>query len=324
MTAPDVSIVIPCHNYAAYLPACLVSVRRQQLDAGSFEVIAIDDASTDDTWDVLQRYAGWTALRAYREQSNQGYVAVYRRGMSLACGRALVPLDADDLVVQADAVRRQLALLDAHPRVAFVHSAYREIDGSGRTIGERHPERTTGVRTGRTAFRRLLLGNFVQHSGTLIRRDAYEAVGGYDEHLTNSIDWDLWLRLAKTNDVAYIDEPLYAYRLHPWNMHKRMSRPGSHERILAEVFAVIDNATRDEPRAVRDRAYAEAHAMTATFLFADFRFASGIERLGRALTTDPSIVLRQHFREALARLVVGRVLGRRGYALARRLHRRSA
>lgn len=324
MTTPDVSIVIPCHNYAAYLAACLESVRNQQLDAASLEVIAIDDASTDDTWKILQSYSGWSALRAYREESNVGYVAIYRRGMSLARGRALVPLDADDLVVERDAIRRQLALLDAHPRVAFVHSAYREIDGKGRAIGERHPERTTGVRGGRSTFRRLLHGNFVQHSGTLIRREAYEAVGGYDGRLTNSIDWDLWLRLAKASDVAYIDEPLYAYRLHPRNMHKRMSQPGSHERILAEIFAVIDSATGDEPRAERDRAYAEAHAMTATFLFSDFRFASGIERLRRAVATDPTIVMRQHFREALVRLVVGRLLGRRGYALARRLYRRSA
>lgn len=324
MTMPDVSIVIPCHNYAGYLPACLESVRNQQLDAASLEVIVIDDASTDDTWKVLRGYSDWPALRAYREESNLGYVAVYRRGMSLARGRALVPLDADDLVVGRDAVRRQLALLDAHPSVAFVHSAYHEIDGSGRTIGERHPERSSGIRPGRSTFRRLLHGNFVQHSGTLIRREAYEAVGGYNERLTNSIDWDLWLRLAKTNDVAYIDEPLYAYRLHPSNMHKRVSQPSSHERILAEIFGVIDSATLDEPRAERDRAYAEAHAMTATFLFAEFRFASGIERLRRAVATDPGIVLRQHFREALVRLVVGRLLGRRGYALARRLSRRSA
>lgn len=321
MTEPAISIVIPCHNYAQYLPDCLASVRQQQIDETLIEVIAIDDASTDGTWEVLQEVRDWPVLRTYQETTNKGYVYIYRLGMSLARGRTVVPLDADDLIVEPSALASQLAMLDAHPDTAFVHSAYVEIDGAGRTTKVRRPDRRSGVVSGPVAFRRLLRGNFVQHTGTMIRRSAYEAIGGYDERLRNSIDWDLWLRLAKRYDVAYLREPLYAYRIHGENMHQRVSRPGSHAQILKEVFSVIDSATSDQPRSLRRLAHAEAHAMTASFYFTEQRGAEAGVKLAQSVWTHPAVLLSSNFRQALARAVPA-LMGRRGYQWARSAYRR--
>lgn len=316
---PAVSIIIPCHDYAEYVGAAIESVLSQTLR--NREVIVIDDASTDCSWDVLQRYRAEPGVRLVRERANQGYVRTYRRGMEMARGRALVPLDADDLVLNPDALRLELELLDADERVAIVHSAYVEIDADGRRLREHHPARATGIVSARDAFRPLVLRNRIQHSGTLIRRSAYMEVGGYDASLMNPIDWDLWLRLTRRYAVGYVDQPLFAYRIHGRNMHREIRADESRRRrIEREILAVIDRATAEDRR-LRSAARAEAHAVMAAAHFAAGHRREGTRSLCRAIAEDPRVAVRSAFLGAFVRGVAA-ALGRRMYASLTRIARR--
>lgn len=321
---PLISVIVPCHNYGRFVPVCLESVLRQRLAGAAIELIVIDDASTDDSWGVLQQYRDVPRIRLFREERNQGYVRVYRRGMEAATGHYVLPLDADDFVVNERAFELQLALMDRSESVGFVHSDTRVVDDAGRTLRDGRAWSRTGIVPSAEAFRRLLLRNSVQHSGTLIRRDAYNAVGGYDPSLVNSIDWDLWLKLSRRYDVGYIAQPLYAYRLHDRNMHQRVTiSPKNRAVVLAEVFMVLDRASAGAPKALRRRALAEAHLLTAAAHFYGFRQGPGWRSLATAAWLRPAIVARAGFWAAVARSGAGLVLGRRGYralaGIARRI-----
>jgi len=314
---PAVSIVIPCHNYGGYIAMCIDSVLAQTLPADRREIIVIDDASTDSSWDVVQRYRDVAGVRLFREERNRGYVAVYRRGMDMANAPFLLPLDADDYIADPDALRSQLELMG--DQVGFVHSATLEVDAEGRPIRTRKMWRGTGVVRSRVAFARLLMGNSVQHTGTLIRRSAYRAVGGYDPSLFNSIDWDLWLRIARRYDVGHIDRPLYAYRLHGANMHRqRTATSTERDAVLAEVLRVVERASEGVERSLRRRARAQALVSMASFHFAGGRGGEGARALARAMRADATIASQRVFWDAVARLVVS---GTGGYRVIRALRR---
>ena len=310
-------MVVPCHNYGRYLRTCLDSVFAQTIPRERVEIIAVDDASTDESPEILAEYAGRGVI-VLTEPVNRGYVRAYRRGMALASGRLLLPLDADDLIADEDAIRSQVAMIDASDRIGFVHSTCYEVDATGRRLRVRPAWEHSGVYRSEQAFRKLLTGNSVQHTGTLMRRDAYVAVGGYDEALRNSVDWDLWLRLSRWYDVGFIDRPLYAYRLHGANMHQRVTETREERELVhAEMFTVIDQATADRPRRERRHAYAEARLLLANAHLSNFRTRDGVRSLGQAIRLHPPVTARVAFWAAIGRLALRAVIGRRGYDFIR-------
>src|SRR5262245_16238296 len=125
---PSISVVIPCFNYARYLGDCLDSIFRQ-VDAPGFEVVAVDDASTDDTLDVLGRIRD-PRLRVVRNPKNLGHVATINRGLSLTRGAIVSRIDPDDryhphfMATIGERFRR-------HPGVGLVYGRAAIIDEKG-------------------------------------------------------------------------------------------------------------------------------------------------------------------------------------------------
>lgn len=306
------------------MSACIESVLDQDLAGSAVEVIAIDDASSDGSWSALQRYAGTPGVRLLREEGNRGYVATYRRGMAMARGRYLVPLDADDLILERDALTRQVEIAERHRGVGLVHSHTQDIDHAGRPLRVRAGWSEDGIVPSAVAFQRLLMGNSIQHTGTLMRREAYEAVGGYDASLVNSIDWDLWLRIARTWDVGHIRRALYAYRLHGRNMHQRVARSDDGgQTVRREIFSVLDRATSDVPARRRALAIAQAHLVMANALFNDVSRGLGWHHLWRAVRHSPAVVGGRLFWEAALRGIIVSLVGGRGIDAIRSRLRRS-
>jgi hypothetical protein len=171
-------------------------------------------------------------------------------------------LAADDFCLRTDAVERQVAVFDAHPRVGFVYSAYCMVDEHSRPFRNFEPWPADYVRDGFTEFRELLGKNYVPHSGTLVRRSVHEQIGWYDPALPHAGDWDLWLRVACVADVGYIAEPLYAYRVHGSNMSiKRYSPAHENGEVLLTVekaFAGLPASAPADIRANRERWLNEA------------------------------------------------------------------
>lgn len=233
MSAPPwLSVVVPTYNGADLLPAALDSVAAQ-LEPG-VEVIAVDDGSTDGTPDVLARYADRLPLTVVRRKVGN-WVANTNHGLSLARGEFACILHQDDLWLpgRLAAVRRQLA---ATPSLTLLLHATRYIGPCGDDLGPwRCPLPARRPLSSTLVLHRLLVQNFVAVPSALFRRDTALAVGGLDESLWYTADWDFWLKLASAGPTAYLPEKLAAFRVHPASQTAGRSRSANEFRAQLEA-----------------------------------------------------------------------------------------
>ena len=222
MTAPPrVSVVMAVHDGARWLREAVDSALAQTLD--DLELIAIDDGSTDATGDILAGYrdARLTVVRHARA----GLTRSLNRGLRLGAAPLVARLDADDVALP-ERLARQVAFLDAHPEVGVLGTGCREIGASGEVLRVYAPPADdAGIRSA------LIRRNPLVHSSIVMRRQAIEAAGGYDETLPVAQDYDLWLRLSRLTRLANLPEPLVLRRLAP----DRVSVARDTERLRAEM-----------------------------------------------------------------------------------------
>jgi len=196
---PDVSMVIPCFDGGRWLEGAVLSVFEQT--HRSWEVVIVDDGSTDSlTIEILHRLATWPRVRVIR-QDNRGLPAARNAGMAAARGRFVVPLDADD-ELRPRYLEAMLTAIEDHPGAAFAH-CWAELFGDIEAVWIARPTNPYWER----------LGNSVVGC-VLLRREAWQAVGGYDESMVGGHeDWELWLRLAAAGwGRVAVPEPLFRYR----------------------------------------------------------------------------------------------------------------
>jgi GT2 family glycosyltransferase len=188
-TTPIVSVIIPAYNAVTTLRKTLDSVLAQTFT--SFEIIVVDDGSTDATIAVATTVDD-PRVRVLA-QSNAGVSVARNRGAAAARGELLAFLDADDLWA-SDKLACQIAALQAHPDAGLAFSWTAFVDDRGDLLPGGG---VAGRAEGWVFSDLLLLGNFVGNgSAALIRRTAFEAVGGFEPTLRTAEDWDFYLRLA--------------------------------------------------------------------------------------------------------------------------------
>ncbi len=232
---PLLSVTVLNYNYGHFLGQCLRSILSQSLT--DLELIVINDCSTDDSLAVIEPFLADPRVRLVHHEHNRGFVASLAEGAELSRGRYLTVISADDWILSGEAFARQVALLERHPETAFVFTSYRHFDAGRTETSVWRGGPGSYLKDGHAAFADIALSPFLLHSGTIIRRAAYEAVGGYDTSLRYSVDCRMWLGLCHHGWVGYLDEPLYAYRRHGGNMSKH---PQTLRRALAEVLAALD------------------------------------------------------------------------------------
>ena len=204
MSPPALTIVTPCLNAAATIGQTLESVAPQLRDGD--EHLVVDGGSTDGTQELL-RAAGVRFV----SEPDRGLSDAMNKGIELAEGDVLGWLNADDVLLPGalDAVR---AAFQGRPEAEWAAGICTIIDADG-----------TEIRKGVTAYKRALLRryslralltqNFVMAPATFVRRQAYRAVGGFDERFAYSMDYDVWLQLARRGDPVVVDRPLAAFRM---------------------------------------------------------------------------------------------------------------
>src|SRR5690348_9897876 len=136
MAPPLISVLLPVRDAAPYLDAALDSLARQTL--GDFEIIAIDDGSTDGSREILARHAAADPRSSVHAQAAEGLVATLNRGLALAAGTYLARMDADD-VAWPERFAAQAAFLADRSSAALVGGAMQEIDAAGRPGAIRRP-----------------------------------------------------------------------------------------------------------------------------------------------------------------------------------------
>ena len=200
---PLVSVIVNCHNYAGHLRDAVGSVVAQTYT--QFEVLIIDDGSTDGSLKVAQSLAaehGKVSIRVFH-LDDVGPSAARRFGVEQARGRYVLPLDADDKIAPAF-LEKTVPILEANPALGFVYTDTVYFGDS--TQRQSQPDYD---------FNRLCVGNFIAYC-SLIRRSAFEAVDGYDRNNWGYFeDWDFWIRLGEAGWYGYhLAEPLFIYNHH--------------------------------------------------------------------------------------------------------------
>jgi GT2 family glycosyltransferase len=211
-----VSVLLAVHNGADYLQAALESVIAQTFR--SWELIVVDDGSTDDTPTILTQYARRRERMHVLRQTNSGQTRALNAGLAMATGEYIARLDADDVMLPSR-LEQQVSYLDAHPEVVLLGSAAKLIDGSGQPLCTYTPPCEDWP------LRQVLIReNPFVHPSVLMRAVALRSLQGYDERFRICQDYDLWFRLAQMGAIANLAAPLTQLRVHLQKMtwtHKR-------------------------------------------------------------------------------------------------------
>jgi glycosyltransferase involved in cell wall biosynthesis len=210
MRAPRVSVVMAVHDGERYVGAAIDSILAQQL--GDLELIVVDDGSTDRSAEIVRERRN-PRLRLITNDRNLGLAPSLNVGLAEARGEFVARLDADD-VAMPQRLERQVAFMDANPRVALLGSWYTEMAADGT------PGAQVKLPTQHWALRwHMCLYCPFAHSAMLWRRaPVAERVGQYDERLAYSMDYDLWRRIAERLEVANLPESLLLLRAHEQSM----------------------------------------------------------------------------------------------------------
>lgn len=206
MNKVSVSVIMPVHNYGAYIGDALRSVAAQTLH--DLECIVMDDASTDNTAAVVGSFVqNDPRFRLIRSDRNQGVAAARNRALAEARGRYIQFLDADDLLPPRK-LELHTAHLDAHPEEDVVYSDHYRFIQAGTPLphsGLAPNEKLTG--RGHAVVARLLRSNVFRMNAVLVRREALLSVGPFHPEFRYIEDWDLWLRMAASGrGFHYLDD----------------------------------------------------------------------------------------------------------------------
>ena len=252
----SVSVVIPAYNHSAFLAGTLQSVFEQHLRP--VEVIVVDDGSTDRTGDVLRMYEARIRVLS---QPNRGVAAARNAGAAAASGAVLAFLDADDVWFPTK-LERQMARVALEPELGLVHCGVQEIDGGGRVLRTRLDGLEGWISREMLLFRRgVILGG---GSAAIVPRAVFEHVGGFDEGLSTSADWDVHYRIACRYRVGFVPEALVGYRVHGGNMHRHVQVMA---RDMLKAYANAFSERDPELQRVRRLAYGRLHSMLAGSFF---------------------------------------------------------
>lgn len=211
--APKVSVVLPAYNAAPFLASSIGSALEQTMP--DFELLVLDNASTDDTPEVVARFTD-PRIRYVRNPENRGFAGNVKLGFELARGKYVTLLGADDLF-EPTFLERTSSFLDAHEDVGLVHTDAIWIDGEGRAFGE-SAAGWPKLSSSREAFLNCYRHGFCTSALLMRRERVVEPVWSIEESWGQGADLPLFLWLCVTSRVGYIHTPLVYYRHHEDNL----------------------------------------------------------------------------------------------------------
>jgi glycosyltransferase involved in cell wall biosynthesis len=280
---PKVSVVIATYNRAALLVETLDSVLNQNFQ--DFEVIVVDDGSTDNTREVLRAYAN--RIR-YLYQENRGPSSARNLGVHHARGRWIAIQDSDDLCA-IDYLESLYEFACNHEDCGMIFANGGYLDRKERHRGPIIPSEKShrlfqeGIR-----LTDLFEKSIVRLQASLISKECYDAVGGHDESLRIAMDLDLAFRMFMRYPMAYLDKVVFFYRRHEGNIGRNQ------ELRLLENIGVIEKLLKDFPqtretlgrgRVARRLAY--RYYRLAKGRWKDGRHEEARQALGQAVTLSP-------------------------------------
>lgn len=219
---------MPAYNCAPYVGAAIESLLGQTYH--DFEVIFIDDGSTDDTRAIAEAFARRDPRIRIFAHENRGIVSCLNEGLALASGPYVARMDGDDIALP-ERFRHQVDFLDSHPDHGLVGGQFMLIDPKGRWL--RSLERPTGHDALQQEFFKGITA--IIHPVMMYRRDLALQIGGYSERCLHAEDLDFVFRMSEAARVANLPQRLLLYRLHPQSvgLTKRQEQALAQQRAAA-------------------------------------------------------------------------------------------
>ncbi|MEM3094827.1 MAG: glycosyltransferase [Nitrososphaera sp.] len=205
---PSISVLLPVYNAERYVALAVQSILDQSYR--DFELILINDGSTDNSLSILETFAARDPRIRLISRENRGLVATLNEGLSLANGEFIARMDADDIALPLR-FEKQLSFMQTHPECVAVGCNTYLIDLDGQPLRPKkivyctHDEIDQALLSGKT--------NVISHPAAMIRTDALHKVNGYRD-LAIGEDYDLWLRLAEIGQLANLPDILLYHRYH--------------------------------------------------------------------------------------------------------------
>ncbi len=220
---PLVSVILPVHNGQRTLKETIDSVLRQSFR--DFELIVVDDASTDSSIDIINSFQDPRIKYLYRVNKN---VACSRnQGIKEAQGKYISFIDADDLWTE-DKIEEQVLALEAEPQAGVVYSWTEFFDDCKRYPGSQ-------IDYQGKVYDNLILENFIASgSNILVKKEALDTIHGYDIELLSCADWDLYLRLAAKYSYVVVKKYQILYRLSSNSMSSNLERIKKYSNLVLD------------------------------------------------------------------------------------------
>ncbi|CRI59807.1 hypothetical protein CCOS191_5271 [Pseudomonas sp. CCOS 191] len=243
LQAPRISVILTSFNHAKYLREAIDSVLEQTFT--NFELIIWDDASTDESWDIISSYSD-TRLKAFRnETSMRGVYGINKAISEVAQGEYIAIHHSDDLW-ENQKLEKQIAFLDQHDEFGAVFSNALAINESGEPYTDtQHYYYSVFNEANRTRHEWLRLffnkGNALCHPSVLIRKQCYDTCGLYRSGLAQLADFDMWIRVCLRYQIHVLPEKLVRFRVRDNEANASGSRPETHARVFFEFSLLLEH-----------------------------------------------------------------------------------
>ena len=276
---PTVSVIIPCYNTAKYLGQAIDSVLSQTFS--DFEIIVVDDGSTDNTTEVVQSFND-SRIHYIQHSNNKGLSAARNTGIRHARGRYICFLDSADYFL-SNKLKDQVNFLDSQPDYGLVCGGYLRVDKNGNVVKESQPK------IGPILPEELLNVNQFIVPSTLIRQKWIERAGYFDEALKGAEEWDFHCRLTMVGCLMYRqDKTVCAYRFVDDSLSTDLQVQTNSR------FKVIEKLFRKEELSptlfdLRTRSVAYTHLKASGQYYTMKQFERANYHLIQALRSDPSL-----------------------------------
>jgi len=289
-----VSIVVASYNHAEFLAQRMDSLVAQTYP--DIEIIVIDDCSTDDSWQVLQRYENDPRVRLIARERNGGWVAVSNQGIELSKGEFVIFANCDD-ACEPELIARLVSAMRSDDKAGIAFCRSWLVDENNNRLSDDLQIQQQSFRercTADTLIPGAEMGKFLLHScvipnlsAALIRRRCFSAVGVLSPDFRACSDWDLFFRVAEHFDFAYVSQPLNLFRQHETTIRSSMKERATYE----EYFRVLLGNLRTIPLTWGERARARMRVMSLWAVHLVAPSASGLQNfpyhLGCVISRDP-------------------------------------
>ncbi|PZU99737.1 MAG: family 2 glycosyl transferase [Pseudanabaena sp.] len=241
---PFWSVMIPTYNCANYLRETLASVLAQDMGSEMMQIMVIDDHSTKDDPEAVVKEVGKGRVEFYRQEVNVGHVRNFQTCLEKSRGRVVHQLHGDDLVCEGFYQKLMIGF-EQHPEIGAAFCRHMIMDENGEDLHASVLEMPSSGVLPKDWVKELIGFQRIQTPAIVVKRDVYEALGGFDTRLLiGAEDWEMWVRVASSYPVWYEADILAKYRKSSQNLTSKNLRDGIVIRDIGRAIAIIAEENR--------------------------------------------------------------------------------